>query len=269
MIGNVSIVGVLNVTPDSYFDGGKYDALEAAVAHAEALLEEGADIIDIGGESSIPSGPGKVSEDEELKRVIPVIQEILKQHPGAKISVDTYKSGVAKAATEAGASMINDVSAARHDSEMLSVVSGSDVDLVVMYAKHPPPNAVIEETHYDNVLDTVHGFLQERVQIAVKTGIDQSRIILDPGLGFFLSSDPQYSFEVLKHLNRFADLGCRLYVSPSRKSFLAGPEQLPPSDRLPATIVASVEAVQNGATYIRTHDVAEVRRAIETAQNLS
>ena len=259
------IVGVLNVTPDSYFDGGKYDALDAAVARVGELLSEGADIIDVGGESTIPSGPGGVTVEEELERTIPVIQAIKNAHPDAQLSIDTYKAEVARQAIEAGANMVNDVSAGRNDPDMFSLLSTTDVHVVLMHAKHPPPNVEIENTQYHDVVTEVYDFLAERLDAAVTSGIARERIILDPGLGFFLSSDARYSFQMLQNLSKLTELGCPIYVSPSRKSFLAGPEKLPPEDRLPGTIASSIEAVRNGATYIRTHDVAEVRRALETA----
>lgn len=259
----IHIVGVLNVTPDSYFDGGKWDGVDAAVRHAGELLQEGADIIDIGGESTGP-GSKDVSVDEELARVIPVIDAILDAYPHAVLSVDTYKATVAKAAIEHGAHMVNDVTAGRGDPEMFAVLSTFDVPIVLMYAKDGTPRTTKEERDYDDVIVTISRFLTERIALSRSAGIAQERIIIDPGMGHFVSLNPEYSFEVLRRIGELTSIA-PVFVSPSRKSFLAGSENLPPSERLPATIVASAAAAKNGASYIRTHDVLPVRRGIEIA----
>ena len=257
------IVGILNTTPDSYFDGGKYVSVSQAVERAEQMLDEGADIIEVGGESTIPSGDGGISIEEELQRTIPMIRAIRDTFPHANISIDTYKSEVAKEAIEAGVMMVNDVTAGRGDPEMFSVLRNADVKIVLMFAKELPPLAKIHNTRYDDVVSTVFEFLRERKRVAMESGIGVPRIILDPGLGFFISSDARYSFQILAHLKRFTEFDCPIFVSPSRKSFLAGAAKLSPDDRLPATIAASAIAVLNGATYIRTHDVAAVKRGCE------
>lgn len=257
------IVGILNTAPDSYYDGGKFVSVEKAVERAGQILQEGADIIEVGGESTIPSGGGWISIEEELERTIPVIRAIRDSFPHANVSIDTYKAPVAREAINAGVMMVNDVTAGRGDPAMFFILRDYDVKIVLMFAKELPPLAKIHDTHYDDVTKTVFDFLRERKEAAMQSGIEAPRIILDPGLGFFISSDPQYSFQILKNLRRFAELGCPIFVSPSRKSFLAGPEKLSPSERLPATIAASAIAVLHGATYIRTHDVAEVRRGCE------
>lgn len=266
---NVQIVGVLNVTPDSYFDGGQFNAVDSAIERAGVLLQQGADILDIGGESTGP-GSTDVSAEEELQRVMPVIDGILSAFPKAKLSVDTYKSTVAKAAIEEGVFMINDVTAGRGDADMLSVIAGSSVQYVMMFSKDATARTTVDSVQYENVIQAVSDFLLERKQAAMHAGVAADRIIVDPGMGHFLSADAQYSFDVLKDIQKIHDVtGCPVYVSPSRKSFLAGSENLPPADRLPATIVASAVAAKNGATYIRTHDVQEVRRGIETIQVLA
>ena len=206
--------------------------------------------------------------EEEIARTIPVIAAIRDAYPHAEISIDTYKAEVAEQAIAAGATMVNDVSAGRNDPNMFSLLNQSDVSVVLMHAKHAPPNVEIEDTQYEDVVSEVFTFLEGRRDAAVAAGIAQDRLILDPGLGFFLSSDARYSFAILQNLERFTELGCPIYVSPSRKSFLAGSEKLLPEDRLPGTIVASAMAVKNGATYIRTHDVAAVRRGMETMRTL-
>ena len=263
---NFQIVGILNTTPDSYYDGGKFVSLEKAVERAGQMIKEGADIIEVGGESTIPSGEGSISIEEELERTIPVIRAIREAFPQVSLSIDTYKSPVAKEAINAGAMMVNDVTAGRGDPEMFSVLQRSGVKVVLMFAKYLPPLAKVHDTQYDDIVETVFDFLHERKDAAIQSGIDASRIILDPGLGFFISSDARYSLQILANLERFTKLDCPIFVSPSRKSFLAGPQNLPPSDRLPATIAASAIAVLHGATYIRTHDVQAVRQGCEVAQ---
>lgn len=257
----VQIVGILNVTPDSFHDGGKFVSIETAVKQAGQMLQDGADFIEIGGESTGPTSKD-VSLEKELSRVIPVLQAIRTSHPSAKIAVDTYKAAVAEAAIKEGAVMVNDVTAGRADSTMFEAIARSHARLVLMYAKDPTPRTTISERHYDDVLKTIIAFLAERKEKTIAAGISADRIILDPGLGHFLSSDPRYSFEVLERLGECQVLGCPILVSPSRKSFLAGPKNLPPSQRLSGTIEASVLAAKNGANYVRTHDVAEVRRAL-------
>lgn len=264
---SVQIVGILNVTPNSYHDGGKFLDPSAALARANELLEEGADIIEIGGESTGPKSP-HVSEEEELQRVLPVLRAIRASFPDAKLSIDTYKSNVAEAALKEGVMMVNDVTAGRSDPQMFSVVAKSEASLVLMFSKDPTARTTIAETQYKNVVETIKKFLSECKDAAIAAGVSSEKIILDPGMGHFISSDPKYSLEVLANLKSFADLGCPLFVSPSRKSFLAGPENLSTKDRLPGTIAASVIAVLHGASYIRTHDVLEVRRACEIVQSI-
>ena len=264
MSPSFEIVGILNTTPDSYFDGGKYNVKDAAIKRAGEMLKEGADIIEVGGESTGP-GSNDVSEGEELKRVIPIVEALKEAYPHARLSVDTYKSSVAKAAVHLGVEMINDVTAGRSDAEIFNVLAASEAKIVLMFAKDETPRTTIQVVEYDDIVGTIMEFLKERKHIAINAGIAEDRIILDPGLGHFVSSIPKYSFQILAQLKRFTELKCSLFVSPSRKSFLAGSENLAVSDRLPGTIAASVLAVTNGARYIRTHDVLEVRRGCETA----
>ncbi len=262
------IVGVLNVTPDSYFDGGKWNEVAQAVKRAGEMIEEGADIIEVGGESSGP-GSKDVSLEEEINRTIDIIKSIKQEYPDALISIDTYKSEVAARAIESGVVMINDVTAGRGDPKMFEVLSESDVKLVLMFSKDDSARTTIDEIQYDDVIADIISFLQERIEEAKASGIDQSRIIIDPGMGHFVSSDSQYSFQIIRELERFKEIGLPIFISPSRKSFLAGPENLPPSERLPGTIVSSAIAAKNGATYIRTHDVAPVRRGCDTVTHLA
>ncbi len=263
----VRIVGILNVTPDSYFDGGTYVSVEQAVARAAAMVREGADVIEVGGESTGPQSQD-VSIEQELGRIIPVIRGIRHSLPEVVISVDTYKASVAKAALEEGVTIVNDVTAGRADAAMFGVVARAKASIVLMYAKDASARTTVKAMQYDDVVATVRNFLDERKRIAMEEGIGAEKIILDPGLGHFISSDARYSFEILAHLDAFASLGYPVLVSPSRKSFLAGERNLPPSDRLPATLAATTIAVMHGARFIRTHDIANTREAIDTAEKI-
>ncbi len=263
LTNRVGIVGIINVTPDSYVDGGKYQGHDALIRRAHECIQHGADIIEIGGESTGP-GSRDVTADDEMKRVIPAVEAVRKALPDCWIAIDTWKSAVAKAAIESGADVINDITAGRGDDHMFKVLAEADCPCVLMYAKDPTARTTAEKRQYTDVISTIRDFLTDRLAIAHKAGIKAERIIVDPGLGHFVSSDPQYSFEILARLNEFADLG-PVMVSPSRKSFLAGSANNPPSKRLPATLAATMTAVQNGARFIRTHDVAETRNAIEVA----
>jgi dihydropteroate synthase len=266
-MGNVQIVGVLNVTPDSYYDGGQFVTAESAVQRAGDMLSDGADIIEIGGESTGPGSPN-VSLEEEQTRVISIIKALRSAYPKARLSIDTYKAAIAKAAVEEGVSMVNDITAGRGESAMLSVVAESGVQYVLMYAKDDSPRTTIENTQYDDCISTVSTFLRERKEAAQNAGVAAENIILDPGMGHFVSSDPQYSFLLLVKLSSLAELKCPLFVSPSRKSFLAGTENLPASERLSGTLAASAIAVLHGAVYIRTHDILPVRQACEIAESI-
>lgn len=259
-MSQVSIVGILNLTPDSSFDGGKWTLVEAAVAQAKKCISGGADWIELGAESTGPDSV-EVSADEELKRLIPTLQAVRRALPNARISVDTYKAEVADEALKLGASMINDVTAGRADSRIFAIVARHHCPIVLMYAKDPSPRTTREDRQYEDVIATVRQFLTERRSAALAAGIAPNRIIVDPGLGHFVSADARYSWELLASLDRFRSLG-RIFVSPSRKSFLAGPQNLPVNERLPATLAATTIAVLHGASYIRTHDVWETRRVV-------
>jgi len=266
-MNSVKIIGVLNVTPDSYYDGGKYQEGEDAVRRAGEMLHEGADVIEIGGESTGP-GSKAVSLEEELNRTLPLIRQIRKNVPDASLSIDTAKAAVAREALKEGVVMLNDVTAGRGDLQMFSVLKDTPCSVVLMYAKDPSPRTMITEVQYEDVLGHIKNFLGRRKEAALSAGIEEHRIILDPGMGHFISSDPTYSFEVLAHLEEFLKLGSPILLSPSRKSFLSGSEKLPPFDRLPGTIVASAIATLKGASYIRTHDVKDVRRGCEIAEGI-
>lgn len=265
-MNTVQIVGILNTTPDSYFDGGKYDAVSTALSRAKEMKSHGADIIEIGGQST---GPGSidVSLDEELSRTIPIIKMIKEEMPDCVMSIDTYVSDIAKEAIAAGVSMINDVTAGRGSDGLFEVVANTGVQLVLMYAKDSTPRTTVEKIEYEDIISTIKSFLLSRIEEAKRRGVASSSIIIDPGMGHFISSDPVYSFEVIRRLSELS-LIAPIFVSPSRKSFLAGPEKLPPEDRLPVTIAASLACVTNGASYLRTHDVQEISRALQTQASI-
>lgn len=267
------IMGILNVTPDSFYDGGKFDGTDRAVARAMQMIGEGADIIDIGGESTGPNSK-TVSAEEELRRVIPVIETMRKYDKCDKcnkylshlridsiyrISVDTYKSKVAEAALDAGAAMVNDVTAGRGDPAMFPLIAERRCMYIMMHSKDDSPRTTVESRSYEDVLGTIHDFFEERIGAAVQAGIARDQLILDPGLGHFVSNDPQYSWHILEHLEFLQDFGCRILVSPSRKSFTAEHQQQSPAERLPGTLRATALAIAHGVAIIRTHDVKETK----------
>ncbi len=261
MIQPVSLVAILNVTPDSFFDGGKWQSTEQIVVRAQQCMDQGANIIEIGGQST---GPGSidVSLDEELRRVIPAIEALRKALPDARIAIDTFRAEVARRAIDAGATMVNDVLAGRGDAQMFDCIASARCEYVMMYSKDSSARTTKADKRYADVIGTIHTFLADRRAKAMAAGISPERIIVDPGLGHFVSSDPKYSWQILRSLEAFADLGT-VFVSPSRKSFLAGPQNLPVADRLPATLAATAVALEHGASYIRTHDVLETRRVMD------
>lgn len=261
------IMGILNVTSDSFSDGGKYYEIESrkqkaesrggsAILRAVEMIKEGAAIIDIGGESTGP-GSKDVSCEEELKRIIPVIKELRKQNSDIWISVDTYKSNVAHEAIKAGACIINDVTALRGDPDMARIIAKLDVPVILMYSKDSTARTTSGKVQYNDVVEIILKFLDERTKYAISVGIRRENIIIDPGMGAFVSGDPKYSWEILERLREFEVLGFSILIGASRKSFLAGPTKLPPNERLEASLEAAKFAVKNGASILRVHDVKE------------
>lgn len=259
------IVGILNITPDSFSDGGKFNTLQKAVKRAKQMVKEGADILDIGGESSV-AGSEYVDVHEELKRVIPVIRQLKEDNFPIPISVDTYKAEVAKQALELGVEMINDITALRGDPNMAEVLGKYKPYVVLMHSKNDNARTTFQKKEYNDIVMDIGKFLLERVRIAVRYGIPQEKIILDPGLGFFLSSanDPKPSFEVIRRLAEFKELGFPIYISPSKKSFLGGS----PDERAVQTLAVTAICTYNGANFIRLHDVKEGRKVIDTIGKL-
>jgi dihydropteroate synthase len=208
-----------------------------------------------------------VSLEEELARVLPALQAVRRRLPTVWIGIDTWKADVARGALEAGADMVNDVTAGRGDPTMLPLIAQAGCPYVLMYSKDRTARTTLEKKSYTDVIRVIHDFLSARLLAAHAAGIRREQLIVDPGLGHFVSADPQYSFRILRSLKSFHDLGPVL-VSPSRKSFLAGPRKLEPPDRLPATLAATVIAAMNGAGFIRTHDVKETREALEVTRGV-
>lgn len=256
-------MGILNITPDSFSDGGRYLEPDKAIARGVELAEEGADLIDIGGESTRP-GACPVSTEEELERVIPVILG-LRRALSIPLSIDTYKAQVAKRALEAGADLVNDVSALRFDPAMISLVAAERVPVALMHMQGTPRN-MQERPQYRDVVEEVREFLRSRVQFAASTGVDPAQIIVDPGIGFGKELD--HNLALLRRIPALASLGQPLLVGPSRKTFIGKLLDVGPEERLEGSLAATVAAVLGGANMIRVHDVKEACRAIRVADAL-
>ncbi|HLG25339.1 MAG TPA: dihydropteroate synthase [Candidatus Gracilibacteria bacterium] len=255
--GKPLVMGILNVTPDSFSDGGKYAHPDKALKRALEMVREGADIIDVGGESSGP-GSQDVSLKDELERVIPVFEKLRKE-TDVILSVDTCKADVALHALNIGVDMVNDVTALRGDPTMAQALAKYDAPVVIMYSKDPSARTTREPQQYDDVVATVRDFLSDRIEYGVRQGIKKSRFILDPGMGAFVSSDPKYSLQLLNRLDELKDFGLPILVGPSRKSFIPGPIE----ERLEGSLAACAVAVMNGAGILRVHDVQQTRRVVD------
>src|SRR3954454_23799000 len=255
---NPKLMGVVNVTPDSFSDGGWYLDAGAAVAHGEELARDGAEILDVGGESTRP-GATEVDEVEELRRVEPVVAALAGD---VTVSIDTSKLAVAEAALNAGASVVNDVTAFKHDPEMAGLCAERGVGAVLM---HMPgnPRTMQDDPRYGDVVDDVKAFLAERMEFAVGQGVEEGRIWVDPGIGFGKTLD--HNLELLRRLGELRELGRPLVVGTSRKNFLGRVDGSPPGERLGGTIASTVLAAAEGADVLRVHDVAEVGQALAVA----
>ena len=254
-IASPLVMGVVNVTPDSFSDGGKFLSASAAIDHAQQLIEEGADILDIGGESSRP-GAEPVGIDEELRRVLPIIEAM--RGKSIPISIDTMKPEVMQAAIQAGASMVNDVNALRADAAM-EICAHSNVGVCLLHMQGAPRTMQLEP-HYTDVVAEVKGFLLDRAQACERAGISKQRIVIDPGFGF--GKNREHNLTLLRRLKDFRETGYTLLAGLSRKSVLGkitGQETL---SRVPASIAAALLAVQNGAHIVRVHDVRATKDAL-------
>ena len=255
-------MGVVNVTPDSFSDGGLWLDAQAAIAHGAAMHEQGAAILDIGGESTRP-GAESVSEQEERRRVVPVIEGLRSAAPGAQISVDTSKLAVARAALDAGATYVNDVTAFRHDPGIAALVAEAGVDCCLMHMQGEP-RTMQDSPRYDDVVSEVAAFLQERAAFAISEGIAPERIQLDPGIGF--GKTLEHNLELLRRLGEIAALGFPVVVGVSRKRFLGAiTGRDVAADRVAATVAANVLAYERGAAVFRVHDVEQTVDGLRVA----
>lgn len=253
--GHTYIMGILNVTPDSFSDGGKFNQIDAALKHAEEMIRDGADVIDIGGESTRPWGYTKISDEEEIDRVVPVI-EAMKKEFEIPISVDTYKSGVAEAAAQAGVDLINDIWGLKYDARMAEVIAKSGLACCLMHNR--------DNTEYRNFMEDMKQDLRETIALAKAAGIADDKIILDPGVGFAKSYEN--NLEVIRRLKEFNELKYPVLLGTSRKSVIGLTLDLPAAERVEGTIVTTVMAVEAGCMFVRVHDVKENHRAIQMAE---
>lgn len=258
------VMGIVNVTPDSFSDGGKFYSTKDAIAHASKLIFEGADIIDIGGESTRP-GANEISSSDELRRVIPVIRGIRSNNPDILISIDTTKAIVAKKAVEVGANIINDVSGLSFDSQMPKTVASLNAPIIIMHMKGNPRN-MQKNPEYKDLINDILYYFKERIKIATKAGINKKMIILDPGIGF--GKTVEHNFQILSKLNKFNKLELPLLIGPSRKSFIGLTLNLAPEDRIDGTAATVALGVNNGARIIRVHDVEKMKRVVTIADKI-
>jgi len=265
------IMGILNVTPDSFSNGGLFFDKEKAIEHALRMEEEGADIIDVGGESTRP-GSEPVSIDEELRRILPVIEALTKRLK-VPISIDTYKAEVAKRALDAGASIVNDISGLRFDPKMPEVIARYSVPVVIMHIKGTPRDMQINPT-YTALIPEIMDYLKEGIEIAKKTGVSEDKIIIDPGIGF--GKTVEHNLEILRRLSEFTSLEKPILIGPSRKSFIGKilgdlpshfckVQGVPTTERLEGTASAVAIGILNGANIIRVHDVRVMCRVTKIA----
>ena len=250
VLNETYIMAILNITPDSFSDGGCYNSIDKALAHCEKMINDGADIIDVGGESTRP-GYTKISSEEEIKRIEPVISAIKKRFD-IPVSVDTYKSEVAKAALLAGADLVNDIWGLKYDENMAKVVKEFDVPCVLMHNK--------ERAEYSDFLNDVLTELKESLSLAEKAGIKRDKLIIDPGVGF--GKTYEQNIIIIKELDRLRELGLPILLGTSRKSVIGLTLNLPPEERLEGTIATSVIGVMKGAAFLRVHDVLENKRGV-------
>ena len=254
------IVGILNVTPDSFSDGGRFLRPQQAIEQGRRMAAEGADLIDIGGESTRPGAP-QVSEQEELDRVIPVVEK-LGREVGLPLSIDTSKSVVAREAVSAGADFVNDVSGLTFDTEMAGMVADSGAGLIIMHTRGRP-EVMQRDTRYADLFAEVVASLNSSIKVAVSAGIAIGKIAIDPGIGF--GKSPAGNLELIAGIGRLLDLGRPVLIGPSRKAFIGAILDVPVEERLEGTIAACTSALARGARLFRVHDVLPVRRALDVA----
>ena len=254
---NCLIMGIVNTTPDSFSDGGKYNSANKAIDFAYDLLDKGANIIDIGGESSRP-GAEPVSSAEEIKRISPLLIELSK-NTDSTISIDTYKSSTANYALDNGAHLINDISGMTHDKKMVNIVSMHKAPIVIMHMKGTPKTMQQNPT-YDNIINEICDFLVKQANIAINAGVSNEKIIIDPGIGFGKTLNDNY--KIIAKLKQISKLGFPVLVGPSRKSFIGETLDEPIDGRLEGSIVSAALCYKNGAKILRVHDVEETKKSL-------
>ncbi len=252
------VMGILNITPDSFSDGDKFLTFDNALKQAEKLINEGADIIDIGGESTRP-GAAKVPEQEELARVLPVIKALREQYPDLPLSIDTYKAQVAAAAMAAGADLINDISGFNFDPKMARVAAETDAYCSLMHIQGTP-DAMQKEPRYDDLFAEISCYFEKSIALAEAAGVKREKIILDPGIGF--GKTLEHNLLLLKHLAEFTGFGLPLLLGTSRKSFISKLTDAEVDNRLPASLATIAQGLTNGANIVRVHDVAATRQVV-------
>ncbi len=258
------VMGILNITPDSFSDGGLYFQREQAVNHAKAILEAGADILDIGGESTRP-GAEPINAQDEIERVIPVIQEIRNTYPDCLISIDSYKPEVARKAIMAGANIINDISGLSLDDSMINLISDKKVPVIIMHMNGTPKNMQLDPIYKDLVSDVI-SFFRNQINKARAGGVRDDQIILDPGIGFGKTVD--HNFSLIQHLGEICDLGYPVLIGPSRKSFIGSTLDLPAEERIEGTAASVCAGILYGARIVRVHDVMEMKRVVAITEKI-
>ena len=257
-------MGILNITPDSFSDGGKYLSTSRAIDRAFAMVDHGADIIDIGGESTRP-GSDFISKDEELQRIVPVIKEIRNQDSEILISIDTYKSDVAEIAIDLGANIVNDISGLTFDQNMSTFLSGTDIPVIIMHI-NGKPKTMQSNPIYDDLINDINSFFKKQIIFAQSNGIVRDNIILDPGIGFGKTFN--HNLTIINNLKDLCNLGHPIMVGTSRKAFIGDILDAPHSERVEGTIASVVVSVINGANIVRVHDVKEIKKAIMVTEKI-
>ena len=258
---NIYTMGILNLTPDSFSDGGYYTDVEAALKRARQMVKEGVDIIDVGAESTRP-GAKYIEEEEELRRLLPVVERLVKEVE-VPISIDTYKSKVAEECLKLGAHIINDIKGLKDDPKMAEVVANYGVPIIIMHIKGTP-KTMQDNPHYDNLIGEISKSLEESVEIAVKAGIKKENIILDPGIGFGKTFNG--NLEIIDRLGKFKKLGYPILVGASRKGFIGEILGTPPLERVEGNLAVAVLSAYNGASIMRVHEVKETVQALKVVK---
>ncbi len=262
----VQLVGIVNLTEDSFSDGGRFLDLRHAISHGEQLIAAGADWLDLGAESSNPFGK-KVEDHVEIERLAPVVRHF--KAVGAKVSVDTHKPSVMKAVLELGADMINDVSALQAPGAVDALLAKPEAAVVLMYSRNIGPRAETTDRPYRTLIPEIIDFFRHRIADLEKAGLRRGRILIDPGMGYFLGGNPEPSLWVLRHLEELSAVGQPIFVSTSRKSFVGAVLGKEPSERGSGTLATELWAIQQGAAFIRTHDVAPLAQAYRLWRTIS